>query len=209
MPRPRSLTPSSIAAAALDVIDRNGLPMLSMRAVAGELGVSAMSLYRYVQSRDELEGLVVGAVLREIDSELPPGVDWRASVVTLVERARDAMRSHPSLVPLLLTRRQSSEASVRWGEAMMRALTKGGFEGDERVIAFRTLLSYLIGAIQVDHFGPLSGEGTAALARLPGSEYPFLSETARRARAITAGQEFRNGLDVVVRGLEHRSGVGR
>lgn len=209
MPRPRSLTPSSIAAAALAVIDRGGLGMLSMRAVAAELGLSAMSLYRYVKSRDELEGLVVDAVLRGIDLELLPGTDWRENVVRLIERARDAMRSHPSVVPLLLTRRHSSEGSVRWGEAMMRELAEGSFQDTERVVAFRALLSYLIGAVQVEHFGPLSGEGTAALAKLPGGEYPFLSQTARRARSVPPSDEFRRGLDAVLRGLEGGKAAGR
>lgn len=202
MPRPCSLTPSSIAAAALAVIDRDGLGGLSMRAVAAELGLTAMSLYRYLEGRDELEALVVDAVHRDIDLELSPRAGWRRRVVTLVERAREAMRAHPSVIPLILTRRQSSEVSVRWGEAMMAALAEGGFQGAERVVAFRALLSYLIGAVQVEHFGPLSGEGTAALAQLPRADYPFLSETARQARLVPPSDEFHRGLEAVLRGLE-------
>jgi len=71
MPRPRSLTAPQIADAARALVAREGLPVLSMRTVAAELGVSAMSLYRYVRSRDEIEGLLVDAVLRGIDTDLP------------------------------------------------------------------------------------------------------------------------------------------
>jgi len=202
MPRPRSLTAPQIADAARALVAREGLPVLSMRTVAAELGVSAMSLYRYVRSRDEIEGLLVDAVLRGIDTDLPARLGWRNRVIVLVERARDAMRAQPALVPMLLTRRHGSAGSVRWGEAMMRALADGGFAGERRALTFRTLLAYLTGAVQVEHFGPLSGKGTAALARLPASEFPYLSETARSARGISPDREFRAGLEAVLLGLE-------
>ena len=205
MPRPRSLTLSVIAAAALTIIEREGLALLSMRTVAAELGVGTMSLYRYVDSRHALEGLVVDAVVAAVNLDLPKRMRWQARISTLVKRVRAAMRAHPAVVPLLLTRRHSSEGAVRWGEAMMGALAEGGFEGRARAIAFRTLLSYLIGAVQVEHFGPLSGEGTAALAALPRDAYPFLSETARSAERIAEGVEFDAGLAAVLRGLQRRA----
>jgi hypothetical protein len=104
-------------------------------------------------------------------------------------------------VPLLLTHRQSSVTSLRWGEAVMAALAVGGFEGERRAIAFRTLLSYVIGAVQVEYFGPLSGEGTAALAALRPDEYPFITATAAAARRIAPKREFYEGLEIVLRGL--------
>jgi AcrR family transcriptional regulator len=205
MARPRSLTPAAISDAAIAIVDRDGLAQLSMRSVAAELGVSAMSLYRYVEGRDALEALVVDSIVRGIDVQLSAGTAWRAGIEALVERAWRSMRSHPAAVPLLLTRRHSSLGAVLWGEAMMRVLAEGGFDGGERAVAFRTLLSYLIGAVQVEHFGPLSGRGTEALAALPRDEYPFLSETARSARRIPAEQEFLRGLRAVLDGIERRS----
>jgi AcrR family transcriptional regulator len=203
MPRPRTLTHSAIAAAALAVIEREGLAALSMRAVAGELGAGTMSLYRYVDGRDQLEALVVERVLAAVDIALPR-VPWRRRVSLLMKRARGAIAAHPAVVPLLLTRRHTSEASVRWGEAMLAALAEGGFRGRERAIAFRTLLAYVIGAVQAEQFGPLSGGGTAALARLPRAQYPFLADTAPHARRIAPETEFRRGLEIILRGLDPR-----
>ncbi|MYR02034.1 helix-turn-helix domain-containing protein, partial [Streptomyces sp. SID6139] len=71
MPRPRSLSHDQLAAAALTVLDRDGLAALSMRAVAKELGMSTMALYRYVRDRDELELLVVEFVLAAVDTGAP------------------------------------------------------------------------------------------------------------------------------------------
>lgn len=201
MARPRSLSLPVIAAAALSVLEREGLSALSMRTVAGELGVGAMSLYRYVDGREQLEGLIVERVLTEVELQLPQGLSWVRRITLLLERVRDAVGAHPSVVPLLLTRRHTTEASLRWGEALLGALADGGFQGKERVVAFRTLLSYLLGAVQVEHLGSLSGEGTAALAALPREQFPVLAETAAHARRLRPGEEFRRGLEAVLRGL--------
>ncbi|HET9450384.1 MAG TPA: TetR/AcrR family transcriptional regulator C-terminal domain-containing protein [Aggregicoccus sp.] len=201
MARPRSLTPVVIAAAALTVLEREGLTGLSMRTVARELGVGTMSLYRYVDGREQLERLIVERVLTGVELELPQGAPWTRRVSLLLERVRAVVEAHPSVVPLLLTRRHTTDASLRWGEALLGALAEGGFQGKARVIAFRTLLSYLFGAVQVEHLGSLSGEGTAALAALPREQYPVLAETAAHARRLRPGEEFRRGLEAVLRGL--------
>ncbi|AXB42065.1 TetR/AcrR family transcriptional regulator [Amycolatopsis albispora] len=206
MPRPRSLTPDQIAGAALAVLDRDGLGSLSMRAVAGELGMGTMSLYRYVTDREQLEGLIVELVLGGIDLGVDPAGPWQERLATLAGRMRAAVGGHPAVVPLLLTHRHSSLSSARWGEAVLEVLTDAGFTGKRRVIAFRVLIGYLLGALQAEHLGPLSGSGTEALAALPEAEFPRLSETARRARRIGADEEFRCGLSVVLHGLEADGG---
>ncbi|WP_436616598.1 TetR/AcrR family transcriptional regulator [Sorangium sp. So ce1024] len=201
MPRPRSLSHPGIAAAALAVIDREGLAALSMRAVASELGMSTMALYRYVDDREQLERLVVDLVLSAVDVDVPARGSWSERVTILVERVRDAIRAHPSVVPLTLAHRHSSEGVRRFGEALLAVLTEAGFAGAQRVIAFRSLLSYVIGALQAEHLGPLSGAGTERLAELSEADYPFLSATARDARHVPPDQEFFGGLALLLRGL--------
>ncbi|MEN3268827.1 TetR/AcrR family transcriptional regulator C-terminal domain-containing protein [Pseudonocardia sp.] len=202
MPRPRSLTPTAIATAALAVIDRDGLAALSMRAVATELGMAPMSLYRYLTDRSELEGMVVDLLLADVDITPPPRAPWARKVAVLVERARDAVGAHPQAVPLTLTHRQAAPSLLRWTESVLRVLTAAGFTGEQRVIALRSLLAYLIGSIQLEHLGPLSGPGTAAIAMLPADEHPLLRETASEARNVPAVEEFRRGLQILLQGLD-------
>ncbi|NTX04677.1 TetR/AcrR family transcriptional regulator C-terminal domain-containing protein [Myxococcus sp. CA040A] len=203
MPRPRSLTPSAIASAALTVIDREGLDALTMRSVASALGMGTMSLYRYVEGREALESLVVDTVMRDIELPAPSSsARWTTRVMGLMTRVREAVVQHPAVAPLLLTRRHSTEGTLAWGEALLGLLTEGGFDGAARVIAFRTLVSYVFGAVQLSHLGSLSGDGTAALAELDAATYPLLRETAQRARRITPEEEFRRSLEVILRGLE-------
>ncbi|MFT7839496.1 TetR/AcrR family transcriptional regulator C-terminal domain-containing protein [Saccharothrix sp. BKS2] len=200
MPRPKSLTSTALAAAALAVVDREGLAALSMRAVAAELGVGTMSLYRYVADRGELEALAAEFVLSGVDTSPPPHALWDEQVAVLVERVRAAVGKHPNAVPLTTAHRHRCPSVLRWSEAVLGVLTRAGFGGTERAIALRTLLGYVIGAVELEHRGSLTGPGTAAMTGL-GAEFPLLAETAAVAGGIDADEEFRRGLAVVLRGL--------
>lgn len=199
MPRPRSLTPAQIAAAALTVLDRDGHDGMSMRAVAKELHMGTMSLYRYVTDRAELEELVVDSVLSYTELELPPG-DALVRLRILAERVREAVGAHPSVVPLLLIHRQNSIVSRQWGEIALGVLTEAGFTGRARAIAFRAYLSYLLGAMQTAYYSPLDGTGTAMLSEQ--THFPVLAETAKAAQGVRAEEEFREGLELLLRGFQ-------
>lgn len=204
MPRPRSLTHAQLASSALAVVDRDGLAGLSMRAVAQELGMSTMALYRYVADREELERLVVEFVLADVDTEPPPpsgAAAWDERIEVLVRRLRDVMSAHPAVVPLTVTHRHESPGVLRWSEAVLAVLTEAGFDGGRRVVALRSLLAYVIGALQLSRLGPLSGEGTVAISALRPTEYPYMAETARQARNVGADEEFFGGLAALLRGL--------
>lgn len=62
--RPPSLTQEQVVEAALTLTDRSCLEDVSMRSLAGELGVPVMTVYNYVASKEVLNGLVIDHVLR-------------------------------------------------------------------------------------------------------------------------------------------------
>lgn len=200
MPRPRSLTDEQLVAAALSVIDRDGLPGLTMRAVAGELGVATMGLYRYVADRQALEVLVVDHIFRTVDLELPAG-RWTDRIRILMERLRVAVAAHPAVVPLVLRHRQAAPGSLQLIETMLAVLTEGGHTGLGRVVAQRTLIGHLLGFLQNEHYAALSGTGTVTMSELAPERYPYLASTATDARTLPPAEEFRRGLDIVLRGL--------
>ncbi|MEV7615819.1 TetR/AcrR family transcriptional regulator C-terminal domain-containing protein [Streptomyces sp. NPDC089799] len=201
MPRPRSLTPDRLAVAALAVIDHAGLPGLSMRAVATELGISTMALYRYVRDRDELEDLVLKLVLARVDTAVPSDAPWQDRVETLGTRLRDTLAAHPGVLPLTMTHRHDSQPLLHWTEAVLATLSEAVPEPAARAIALRALLSYVIGAIQLEHLGPLSGPGTTAMSELPPADFPHLTATARAARTLTPTDEFLGGLRLLLRNM--------
>lgn len=201
MPRPRSLTQDQVAAAALAVADRDGLAGLSMRAVAKELGMSTMALYRYVRDRDELEGLIIDLVLGEVDTAPPPDGPWRERVEVMAVRMRDALAAHAAIVPLTMTHRHDSPGTLRWGETVTGIMAGAGIEGRAAAIALRALIAYVTGAIQLEHLGALSGVGTDVIAELPAETFPNMAKTAQHARGIGPDEEFLGGLTALLRGL--------
>ena len=172
-----------------------------MRTVAAELGTSAMALYRYFDNRDELERWIVEYLLAAVDLTLPAASCWQERVTALMDRVRDAVAPHPGAVPLLLAHRHTSRASLQWIETMLAVLTDAGFTDTDLVVAQRGLVSYLVGSLHTQHLGALAGAGTAAMTKLPTSEFPRVADAARQARRLRPDDEFHAGLAVILRGL--------
>jgi len=90
--RPAQRSRAEITAVALDIADREGLDAVSMRRVATELGTGAASLYRYVETREELLDLMIDATGTEYDMAPPTG-DWLADCRPWPSAARCSARA--------------------------------------------------------------------------------------------------------------------
>ncbi|MFG1804761.1 TetR/AcrR family transcriptional regulator [Micromonospora carbonacea] len=191
---------------ALAIVDRDGLAGLTMRSLAASLQTGAMTLYNYVDSREALEELVVDAVSALV--EIPePTDDWVADTRAVATALWRTFRAHPAAIPLVLTRRTSSRASLAPAEALAAALARGGMDGIDLFVAFRTVSAFVMGIAQNELAGRLSREedaGSAAerVAALAPDALPTLSKLAPVGAAFS-GQEFERGLTVVLNGLVH------
>ncbi len=93
--RPR-YTREQIAAAALELADREGIDAVSMRRVASELGAGTMTLYHYVRTKADLVDLMDDSIMSEVvvpDDELSR--NWREALTQIAIRSRDAFARHP------------------------------------------------------------------------------------------------------------------
>jgi AcrR family transcriptional regulator len=91
------LTRAQIVAAAVSLVDREGLAALSMRRLAGELGVGPMTLYYHVPDRAGLEDLIFDAVMAEVDfTGDDPAPDPEERAVRLGRALRSALLAHPT-----------------------------------------------------------------------------------------------------------------
>ncbi|MFE3258760.1 TetR/AcrR family transcriptional regulator [Nocardia sp. NPDC059229] len=97
----QALSVERIVDASVAIADAEGLDALSMRRVAAELSTGTTSLYRYVDSRDDLLDLMADAVH---DDHVPLTGDWRADLEAYAHHERDLWLRHPWLAPLLATR---------------------------------------------------------------------------------------------------------
>jgi AcrR family transcriptional regulator len=86
---------AEIATAGIKLADAGGLEAVSMRKVAAAIGAGAASLYRYVETRDELLELMSDTVSGQLDLSAPPTGDWRADILLLAHEIRRVYRLHP------------------------------------------------------------------------------------------------------------------
>jgi AcrR family transcriptional regulator len=101
--RPAQWSRAEITGVALRVADAEGLEAVSMRRVAAELGTGAASLYRYVETREDLLDLMTDAVGAEYELA-PPSGNWLADLIAFGEQARAVYRRHRWLAGLAMTR---------------------------------------------------------------------------------------------------------
>lgn len=116
-PKMQALSVERIVDASVAIADAEGLDALSMRRVAAELSTGTTSLYRYVDSRDDLLDLMADAVQ---DDYVPLTGDWRADLEAYAHYERELWLRHPWLAPLLATR---PSLGPNWLRGLEHALT--------------------------------------------------------------------------------------
>src|ERR1700750_1677919 len=92
-PKP-GLSLERIVAAAVRMADAEGLDAVSMNRVAKELGTGAMSLYRYVESKQELLALMIDAAIGTVPPPPAAGA-WRTRLEHWAWSTVKGMREHP------------------------------------------------------------------------------------------------------------------
>ena len=142
------LSRERVIVAALAVVDRDGLGALSMRRLAGELGVEAMSLYHHVRDKADVLDGIVAAVL---DQMVPPAEGpWDERAMHVGRELRRVVRAHPHVHPLVVAGAFRSPSVVAPVGALLTALRDSGMGDDEVVGAFWTLLSYVSGSLSCE-----------------------------------------------------------
>ena len=155
------LSRDRIITAAIDFVDRSGLTALTMRRLGTELGVEAMSLYRYVSGRDDLlEGMVEQMVTRlhldPLGGRAGPGDGWQAYLQWLAHGVRTLAREHPQVFPLIATRHPAAPwlrpplRSLQVVEDFLSTLVARGFTDDRAVAAYRAFSSFLLGHLLLE-----------------------------------------------------------
>ncbi|MFC4013430.1 TetR/AcrR family transcriptional regulator C-terminal domain-containing protein [Nonomuraea purpurea] len=146
VPSEHDLTRARIVRAAVDIADADGLAEVTMRAVAGRLGVATMSLYRHVGGKDDLLVLMVDAVLDDfpLPEQPPPG--WRAGLEASARVQWAVYRAHPWVAGVSsLTRPLPSQGLLKYTEWAMRALEGTGLDATTRMYVHILVYSHVQG----------------------------------------------------------------
>ncbi len=195
----RPLSRARIAAAALRLVDREGLAALSMRRLGAALDCEAMSLYKHVAHKDELLDLVAERVLAEI-AVPPTDGHWEARLRSIARELRAAALAHPHALPLVATRVPAAPAACGLLDATLAALRTAGLDDDAAVSAFWAFVAYTTGAL-LSECAALTGVGSSTLTvpnDLDGATFPDLEQMRARLAGCDFATEYDRGLDLLI-----------
>jgi AcrR family transcriptional regulator len=185
-PRPRH-NRAEIAAVAVRIADAEDLGAVTMRRLAGELGIAVMSLYNYVPAKEHLAQLMTDQVAAEYVYPVPPVGDRRAAVAELAGQARDIARRHPWLAGLLHRPTAPGPHGLRYLDYFLGLLagSRLGTGAQLEVITMISGFATMYGAMQAAPAGQLASaaEQVQALDRAAASgRYPHLAAALAAAR---------------------------
>jgi AcrR family transcriptional regulator len=207
-PRTDGLSTERIIAAALVLVDTEGLDALTVRRLADHLATGSASLYRHVASRDELLVLLVDHVIGEVRYP-PDDVTGRAKVEVLSTELRRVLMDHANLVPALTAAPLLGPNSMRGTEAGLTGLIEAGFAPEVAVPAYLALVDYVLGTVFFDtsSAGRASGyshSSTDLIAELPADGFPTLRANQDHFALPSIDDVFSFGLTTFLDGLERR-----
>jgi AcrR family transcriptional regulator len=199
---------------AVALADRHGLEWLSMRKLADELQVAAMSLYYHVPNKVELIDGMIDIVFGEIE---PPSLEleWKEAMRRRAVSTREALTRHRWAVGHMEGRSSHGPANLRLHDAVLGCLRAAGFSLEMTVHAYSVQDAYIYGfALQETDMSPETADDFAAVAEQQMdtykdvlADYPHLVEVVG-GHVAKAGYdyatEFLFGLDLILEGLDRR-----
>jgi AcrR family transcriptional regulator len=209
----RPLSRERVLRGAIELADERGIEALTMRTLAQQLGVEAMSLYNHVANKGEILDGMVDTVMDEIN-DATSGIsgDWKTAMRQRILAAREILLRHPWATGALVSRTGDSLPLMRYYESLIGLFRDGGFSYDLTHHALHALGSRALGFTQEPFDDSQPVPDPSALARQLAPEYPntaALLEGVSHDADTTLGWcddqfEFEFALDLLLDGLERQ-----
>jgi AcrR family transcriptional regulator len=208
------LTRERVIDAALHIMDTEGLDAVTMRRVAREVGVEAMSLYNHVRDKEDLLDGIRLRVFSEFSFE-PSALrgDAYEDGRQIARAWRDLLKAHPHMLELMAEEHPppATLEAYRPMETALAALRDMGVPDDEAMQVFHAFGGYILGFTMMESqlgFRNKHGdEGLAALTtHVDPSEMPCLAATLPFMADCDLDAQFDLGLDLMMAGIRARYG---
>jgi AcrR family transcriptional regulator len=191
--------------------EERGVDAVSMRSLASELGVEAMSLYSHVSSKEQLLGAMAAHVVNTVPTPSPrarPEVRLRQLALDM----RAASQKFPQVFPLVVLKPLELVASIRPTEIALQAFVDAGFDNRRAIGAQRIFLSFVRGYLLWELGGFAAGrsrgpDGTvrpsvvAEVEALDAARFPQTKRLAQTFFKILPEQQYEDGLNCVLHSL--------
>jgi AcrR family transcriptional regulator len=213
------LSRDRVLAAAVELADEGGIEAVTMRRLAQQLGVEAMSLYYHVANKDEVLDGMIDAVMTELNAAVAAAEtdsDWKSDIRGHILTAREVLLRHRWAPGVLESRINMSPSVMQYFDSIGSRFMAAGFSMDLTHHAMHALGSRALGFTQElfdsgddEESDP---EADAAMFEQMAEQFPFLAEMARQVSHdddSTLGWcddqfEFEFGLDLILDGLDRK-----
>jgi len=222
--RREPISKDAIVAAAIRLLDREGLAALSMRRLAEELGTGAASLYWHVGSKDGLLDLVLDEIIGEGKVPDPDPARWQEQLKQVARDQRAASLRHPWVVRVSIGRIPMGPNALRYSERILAILRAGGLPPHLAVQGYLLLIATVNG-FTIDETGvddsadsshgalPRDPEGLQQfanmardyIAALPAEAFPNMTALADEFAFTDPDERFELLIDLFVDGLARRA----
>jgi AcrR family transcriptional regulator len=222
--RKEPISRDAIVAAAVQLLDREGLAALSMRHLAEELDTGAASLYWHVGSKDGLLDLVLDEIIGEGQVPDPDPLRWRDQLKDVAREQRRISLRHPYLVRISIGRIPMGPNALQFSERVLAILRAGGLPPRLAVQGYLLLIATVNG-FTVDETGMEDGAAPAGgaapgdqaarqhaadmardyIASLPAGLFPTMTGLADEFALADPEERFEILLDIFVDGLARRA----
>jgi AcrR family transcriptional regulator len=215
----------SIAAAALEIADSEGIDAVSMRRVATHLGAGTMTLYYYVRTKDDLLALMFDAIMGELLVEPDQlGTDWREGFTQIARQTRKGILAHP-WAPEAMRGPQIGPNALQYLEQALTVSAKTGLETMAQLEIISTIDDFVFGntiryimtiqdsknAEDTASYQPLFSyiESQLGLGTFPAMEKVFGKNNVAQSfqnyfSILTDDSRFERGLDRLLEGISQR-----
>jgi AcrR family transcriptional regulator len=200
--RPPTIDREAVLDAAIRLLDAEGAEALTMRRLAGELGVSAMAPYRHFDSKDELLMVLVDRLAgRLVYPPRPP--DPKGAMLALWLTIYDSLAEHPWIPEVLARRRMMAPSVLHAIEEIHAALRAAGLSIEAAVRAYRLMWNFTLGSLLVR--AGASADGRNQQRELRGApapdRYPMLAAAAAAWTAAHDRDTYRDDLEALIDAL--------
>lgn len=203
------LTRDRILAAALELVDRDGLDALTMRRLAEKLAVDPMSIYNHVPSKEALLDGLAETLWAELELPVKEAA-WRETMTALARALRRLAQEHPQAYGLVLGRGVLPAPALHALDRSLSALESAGLERERAAEMIRTLIAYAAGYAMLElscppPAGETELEQLVTLTRaLPPAAPARLVDVARLMAQCDMDYQFDLGLELILAGLKAR-----
>lgn len=208
-----SLSRGKLVSTAVALLDEEGLEKFSMRRLAGRLGVTVMSLYWYVDNKDDLLEFALDEVLGTVHVPGPEeGGDWREDLRGFAREWRNVWARHPWALRLCQRFLNVGPHSMAIAEDARHVVARSDLPPEQHRGALSTVLQYAYGAAAMEvRWIEQSREAGRSPDELFTEVSQELADREGRERAedeldvdvVARGEcDFAHGLDCLIAGIE-------